>query len=473
MDHRKRASVAMKIDLLKEKANDIIRQTQKTSSIISGSANRDLIISTGDISDIDGFMALAKYAQTEADVLFIMNYPEYLKERAPAASTSVDELNKYGLGYTYDENQYFEASDKILIGKTGYDAYEPIRNMYRGRTKQFFTDLGFAMAFDVWDDTPSRGTGKLYFCVGGINDINPFHKEKLKNEMFVYRDVGSTMKSLDTCNEGDVFDKGKKKVDLIQILSGCNNIHIDFNGSMAFLNQQWKNDLKTYAKKIMSVFVMGGVFSYTAPCTMPAIKDSLNRMSCSTMNQLYSPKKSFEFLKLMELWGVPIFIIANNVVQEFGGIGMLEIFLNANRIYSEKLLSMALSYYGSHYNPPKKPFDFYTALALVENMKSVSVGSKCNLCLDWEYGVTLITGQNTCGDAINEYTKQSDTYICLATEGEKMNKNDDESSANKKKNLACEQIVLSFAKCEMIYGIIRVEFEQDEQCQLKIKRLPG
>ena len=37
-----------------------------------------LIITTGDISDADGFICLADYAKhTDADILFIMNYPAY------------------------------------------------------------------------------------------------------------------------------------------------------------------------------------------------------------------------------------------------------------------------------------------------------------------------------------------------------------------------------------------------------------
>ena len=37
--------------------------------------DRKLIISTGDASDADGFLAIALYARTGADLLFIMNLP--------------------------------------------------------------------------------------------------------------------------------------------------------------------------------------------------------------------------------------------------------------------------------------------------------------------------------------------------------------------------------------------------------------
>lgn len=47
----------------------------KTNNIMSR-----LIISTGDVSDVDGFYALAEYAKTGADCLFIMNYPAYVDD---------------------------------------------------------------------------------------------------------------------------------------------------------------------------------------------------------------------------------------------------------------------------------------------------------------------------------------------------------------------------------------------------------
>lgn len=40
---------------------------------------KQLIINTGDISDADGFLCIAEYAlTTDADILFIMNFPAYL-----------------------------------------------------------------------------------------------------------------------------------------------------------------------------------------------------------------------------------------------------------------------------------------------------------------------------------------------------------------------------------------------------------
>ena len=69
-----------------------------------------LIISTGDISDVDGFYALAKYAQSGADVLFIMNYPAYLN---PTNYNVCEEL-ELGLGFRYNTAAYLKTCNNEL-----------------------------------------------------------------------------------------------------------------------------------------------------------------------------------------------------------------------------------------------------------------------------------------------------------------------------------------------------------------------
>ena len=55
-----------------------------------------LIITSGDVSDVDGFLALAEYAKTGADVLYTMNYPAYL---AGDAAEEDFEAKHPGLGF--------------------------------------------------------------------------------------------------------------------------------------------------------------------------------------------------------------------------------------------------------------------------------------------------------------------------------------------------------------------------------------
>ena len=78
----------------------------------SSPVSRPLIVSTGDISDVDGFFALAKYAKTGADVLFVMNYPAWIE-----CDHHHSKLEQ-GLGFAYTANEYmktnFDANCKAL-----------------------------------------------------------------------------------------------------------------------------------------------------------------------------------------------------------------------------------------------------------------------------------------------------------------------------------------------------------------------
>ena len=59
---------------------------------------------TGDISDVDGFMAIAEYARAEASVVFVMNYPAYVGVGPGDADPGYAEANP-GLGYRYSAAQ--------------------------------------------------------------------------------------------------------------------------------------------------------------------------------------------------------------------------------------------------------------------------------------------------------------------------------------------------------------------------------
>ena len=80
---------------------------------------RKLIINTGDISDIDGFFALAEYAKTGAAVLFIMNFPAYFN-----VSNKVSEhINQFGLGYTYSMNSILQSTKQRFSSEKAYEVY--------------------------------------------------------------------------------------------------------------------------------------------------------------------------------------------------------------------------------------------------------------------------------------------------------------------------------------------------------------
>ena len=155
--------------------------------------SKRLIISSGDISDVDGLFAIAKYASTGCDVLFVMNYPSYLGMSGP-------EMLGPGLGYRYDTKTFlkaFEANQKIDKLLPGYRKYKALLDSeyYRGigdisaKVKQLLTDMAYSMVSDTWDDINDEKKGRLYFCIGGVNSFNPFSEAALKNEMYVYADL--------------------------------------------------------------------------------------------------------------------------------------------------------------------------------------------------------------------------------------------------------------------------------------------
>lgn len=79
------------------------------SSFSSNQATKNLIVTTGDISDVDGFFALAEYASTGADVVFVMNYPAYLNDNLKIEKNAhpIGEIQN-GLGFDYDQMEYLK-----------------------------------------------------------------------------------------------------------------------------------------------------------------------------------------------------------------------------------------------------------------------------------------------------------------------------------------------------------------------------
>ena len=83
---------------------------------------------------------------------------------------------------------------------------------------------------------------------------------------------------------GVIYDMEAKQCEVN--LEDYTDIYLDFNGSMAFLNENWTDRLGVAAAagKMKGVFVMGGVRSDSKPMTMPSIPDVLNRFSRCTIH---------------------------------------------------------------------------------------------------------------------------------------------------------------------------------------------
>lgn len=427
--------------------------------------SKTLIISSGDISDVDGFYALAKYAATNADVIFIMNYPAYLNHNHE------DDEVQNGLGYVYETTRLFESTISKYYAHSIFPSYETFLSKYgvdiNGNMKEgvplnqamhkMLTDIAFEMATRVWKD--SKAEGQLYFHVGGINDINPFHYNGIKNEILVYAKSMGDIKELSGVQEGSTYYQNGKSYNqpLESLLQEHDDIFIDFNGSMAFLNQSWNSAIQSIctAKKLKATVVMGGVYANKPPSTMPAIKNSLNRFSCSTMNQLYSPEKTSAFFGLMHHFEVPVYIVANNAVDAFDTFDPQDAkiktddgwknFLISNNLNIPSLQDYCKAYYNSPYNSPRKPFDYYTAaimFALVDDKTFTSIDKE--LFYDQNFGVALLgPNQSNTQPTIRMYADQCDTTP---------NESDSDFIKNKKLSFAAEQKIYS----TLIYNRLHV-----------------
>jgi hypothetical protein len=128
--------------------------------------------------------------------------------------------------------------------------------------------------------------------------------------------------------------------------------------------------------KIVAALIMGGVLTDQPPLTTPPSPNILNRFSSATMNQLYHPQNAADFFSFLEQFKIPTLVITNNAVGDLTTFdaenrktdnGILS-FMSSNDLKGPFLQRMALAHYNSPYNPSRKPFDFYTAVALREFM---------------------------------------------------------------------------------------------------------
>jgi hypothetical protein len=168
--------------------------------------------------------------------------------------------------------------------------------------KAAMTDMAFTITRKVWTDLPESANrvkrGSCYFQIGGVNAVNPFSATAIKNEIAVYSEItDKDMPRLDTVM-GATYDMSAKQCAMN--LDDYAEIYLDFNGSMAFLNEEWAERMATAASvgKLKGVFVMGGVRSDTKPLTMPSIPNVLNRFSRCVVGRLCPvPYYYFEGLK--------------------------------------------------------------------------------------------------------------------------------------------------------------------------------
>ena len=121
--------------------------------------------------------------------------------------------------------------------------------------KSAMTDIAFDLTKRVWRDLPVEGRGRCFFCIGGVNAINPFSATAVKNEIFVYAEAVSKDAKRIRPDEGAFYDMSGNLMPAFDI-SVYDEVYMDFNGSMAFFNDDWRKRLSEVASvgKVTAIF---------------------------------------------------------------------------------------------------------------------------------------------------------------------------------------------------------------------------
>jgi hypothetical protein len=190
---------------------------------------------------------------------------------------------------------------------------------------------------------------------------------------------------------------------------------MDFNGSFAFWDESWATKLsqKQVVDGIQGVFVMGGVLTDKEPVTIASIPGVLNRFSSATMNQLYHPRNSAAFFAFLDQHKITTYIVPNNAVGELkcsddtvDSMVAVERFLTNNMLGGAFLREVALAQYRPGYS--RKPYDYYTALALSESTRSRDPGTALpglskTAFYSNVYGITCVSSSSLWEEARTEY----------------------------------------------------------------------
>ena len=384
---------------------------------------RRIIVSTGDISDVDGFIACAEYAKTGADLLYIMNYPAYVGVDPGAVDDdSLYEEMYPGLGYKYSSKELLGQLDQshgahaaVVDFLQEYDSHHNDNE----RVKAALTDFAFYVMHKVWSEAiaPDKG-GNLFFYIGGINAVNPFSLDCVKFDLMTFSNFLPAMCRKLAATAGAVYDKVGGVVDFD--LGQYQEIYLDFNGSMAFLGPEscLYTQLRAAmaSKKCKGVFIAGGLQEGEPPKTMPPRSGQLNRLVCATMNQLYHPENAARLFELAAAYGIPCFTVTNNVVANLvdSDAGRthdaVRRFLKSNGFCGGFLEALAEAYYlPAHGRPPPcKVYDYYTALVLVAAMSSnlahIPVQAR-NAFYSASHGVLIVSAHSTWAEAFQAFAQ--------------------------------------------------------------------
>jgi hypothetical protein len=318
------------------------QQSVQQSTQQSAQQYSNMIISSGDCSDFDGFLALPIYYkaefETDANVYFMMTYPSYLDPNNQIAK-DIDtyESSNPGLGYNYGFNvlkTYWKTICDNKQQKEQYNQYHDLINIITSYLKVSWEQLNFKhykygmdkIAMDIitiiWDWCseeifPNKTAPKIYLIDGGYNKINPFNYTSIKNEVYVYGkpllDIKKEVVITNYCTKlrSDGF---------IGHCNSCTKIFMDMNGSMAWYDTKIQACLETNSQKMKCCVVMGGVEPEISIDTMSSVPGFINRFSTATMNQLYHPENTEAFFSK---FADKCIFVTNNAINKYFNWGVL------------------------------------------------------------------------------------------------------------------------------------------------------
>jgi hypothetical protein len=331
---------------------------------------KGLIITSGDASDFDGFMALPLYYKAalakKMDVCFVMNYPAYFGDALNTPGYTDPGENALGSGFSYNHAEFVKASnDGDVLTKSATSLYTGINStniiqlfskyangfsqkgsllVYTNPTSHhsqshsaykmdilLMSYITYYIINQIWGWCNMEYGGgnaikpRLLFTIGGINTTNPFSQKSIKNELSVYGDIVFQHMKLQASDVSGIYniDHFIRHIHEFQItnlikesvahtrFNMYQDIYIDMNGSVAWFNSEVAACFEKIKLNVKGVFVMGGVLSYTQVNTMGA-GPYVNRFSSATMNQLYH---SHNTLLFFEMFNDKLYFVSNNEIN--------------------------------------------------------------------------------------------------------------------------------------------------------------
>jgi hypothetical protein len=382
---------------------------------------KDSIVTTGDASDFDGFLALPLYYKAallhKCDVYFVMNYPAYLlPKKSPSHKQDKDDVDNLGLGlgYGYDLADLINYHDSLAVTQPGNPRVQDWNKVKKKcgngiispeKHIEIFDELSLKIIKQIWDwcgihfpAATSDDRPKINYVRGGINSFNPFQKSAIKLEIAVYCDVLAKIEK--------PYDIGISNTNFafrFENIHPESKTYMDMNGSMAWFSEFSEVQKNALLKSVEKCFVMGGVIDNSVVNTKGSLKNILNRFSSSTMNQLYHTEATYDFFTKISPSKL-VFITNNEINARFSFLptSTHDLYDHFEKEMSSRKLipidkennitKLFKAFYESRPND-RKPFDVIPALYMCDYMKQTTkptyVGG--NLFFSQKYGCTILT----------------------------------------------------------------------------------